>query len=110
MPVRPVKDAIEQAWSVFLARTRQSFGERCRFLRGEVIEFNPLPDVERSDARVADQIARRRHAQEAKGQTLELRVFGAPGVTLADGREELVRREGQTANDIQFINEDDELV
>src|SRR5205085_10104346 len=90
------------------ALTCQTDRQRRSFFGGKVIQFDATPDVKRSHARIANQITWCGYAQQAEGQATEFRIFGAAGVTLPDGREEFVRRGGQTTDYIQFIHKNDD--
>src|SRR5438105_2082445 len=83
----------------------QSSRQRCRFGLRKVAQFDSPADVERRHSRVTDQIGRGSYAQQAEGESLELRLLRAAVVASADGGEELIRGERQGADDIDFVDE-----
>ena len=76
-------------------------------VRAEVREVDAPSDVERRSAWIADQVARRRDPQQAEGEPLEDRILRLPVVALADPGKELVRAEGQAADRVDLVDEED---
>src|SRR5207237_6714892 len=72
------------------------------------LQIDAASDVERSGARVADQIRRCRHAQQAEGHRVEPRVFRPAIVALSDGSEKLVCGKWKRSDGVDLVHEDDE--
>lgn len=115
MAARPVENAFEQClrFPVSLSPAlpfspSQSFRQRRGFRVGKVIQLDAPSDVEGRHAGVTDQVGGCGDAEEAEGEAVELRVLRASVVALANRGEELVGGEGQAADDVDFVNEDDE--
>jgi hypothetical protein len=106
VPTGPVEDAVEQH-----APFRRLGGETARKRGGlviaEVDELDSTPDVERSGARVADEVGRRCDAEQAERQALELWRLRASVEGLADAGEELVGGEGEAAHGVDLVDEHD---
>src|SRR5690349_17239005 len=60
------------------------------FLRSEILQLYPPPDVEGSVAGVADQVCGRCHSQQAEGYPPVRWIFYPAVVALPDGSEELI--------------------
>src|SRR5206468_1716641 len=82
--------------------------QRRRFGLCEIGQLDAPANVERRRAHVLDQIGGRSHAEEAERQAVPYLLFRTQVETLADGGEELVRRERQTAHRIDLVDEDDQ--
>jgi hypothetical protein len=74
----------------------------------EVREFYTRADVERRRQGVVDQVRRRSYPCEAERKSLELRVFRAACIAVANRGEELVRGERQALRYVDLVQEDDD--
>jgi hypothetical protein len=84
--------------------------ERKAFGFGEIVDFDTAADIEGSEAGVADEVGGCGDAEQAKGEAIEAGVLGPAIVALADGGEKFVGREGQAADSIDFVDEDDDAL
>jgi hypothetical protein len=108
LAVRPVKDSFEQFVPGLFVPPQQPLRQRRSFSLGEVIQFNPLPDVERRRAGIGDQIRRRGCAQQTKRQPFQFRLRRPAVVQPAYRGEKLISVEGQDAHHVNLVHEDDQ--
>src|SRR5688572_23001526 len=72
------------------------------------MEFDALPDIEWCGAGIPNQFRGSCDTQQAKSEPVKFRVLHAAIVAFADGRKKFIGREGQTANGINLVDEEDE--
>src|SRR5437773_1433007 len=105
MAAGPMENALQQNRRSRRAVRAQSSGQRLGFLSSEIVQFDPPPDVKRSDARVANQVARRGDTQQTERQTVELGVFRTPVVALPNRGKEFIGGKRQAPDAVNFIEE-----
>ena len=104
MPAGPVQDSLQKLDGLCSLRGQTFRQGSCLFL-GEIAEFDALTHVERSRARILDQVGWGRYTQEAERQAGQLGIFGSAVVAFPDRREEFVGRERQTLHRVDFVHE-----
>ena len=72
--------------------------------------MDALANVERGPAAIADEIAGSGYADEAESDAIEFGIGGALVVEGADGGEKLVGGKRKTAHEIDFVDEDHDLL
>ena len=107
--IRPVEDAVQDGCAAAGIGRLQALRQHDGILATEGAQRDLVADVEGRARAVFDQVGRRSHAQQHKGQALEVRVAGARIVHGADGGEEIVAKI-QLEGAVNLVNEDNDAL
>jgi hypothetical protein len=88
----------------------QALHQRHRFLLGEIRKLNSPSDVERRSSGIANQVRWSSDPKQAESQPFHLRIGRAPIGTFTNPGKELIGREREAADGVNFVHEYDDPV
>src|SRR2546423_9424775 len=107
MTICPIQDSVELPSSFFF-RPSECLGKRCRFLKAEVSQLNPMANVKRRATDVRNEVRRTGHAEQDKTEATQPRISSARIVAGPNRYKEIIRM-GEPDCGIDLVHENDDV-
>ena len=108
MPPGPMQHSLQQAPSE-LRPIGESVTQRCSLAFREIGQLYAATNVKGSRPGVPNQVGRRCHSEQAKAESVQVRIVSAAIVQFTNAGEEFIGAEWQAADSIDLIHKDHDL-